>query len=426
MSIAAEESASIARRPRVVIVGGGFGGLACASALGNANVDVTLIDRRNHNLFQPLLYQVATAILSPADISEPLRRTLGRYRNISVVLAEVCSVDTQRKAVLTGEGAPIAYDTLVLATGSVYNYFGHDDWPAVAPGLKTNREARFIRESLLLGFERAEIALDPAERRRNLTAVVVGGGPTGVEMAGAMAELGAFLIERDFRNLARDEFRIILVEASPGVLAGFDPELSAYALKRLQKIGVEVRTRTPVEAIEEGLVTAGGERIEAATIVWGAGVRASPVAQWLGVAPGPSGRVPVEPDLSIADLADVYLIGDVSAAKGEDGKVLPALAQVAKQQGAYLGKALRARLSGRAAGESFKFRNRGSTAVIGRNAAVFQAGRWRLKGRVAWFLWALIHVYLLVNFEKRLLVSVQWLWTYLTRQRNARVIDDRF
>ncbi len=245
MSFPAPVSVSATRRPRVVIVGGGFGGLACASALGNADVDVTLIDRRNHNLFQPLLYQVATAILSPADISEPLRRTLGRYRNISVVLAEVCGVDTEAKAVLTREGAPVGYDVLVLAAGSVYNYFGHDDWPAVAPGLKTNREARSIRESLLLGFERAEGAANQSERRRHLTAVVVGGGPTGVEMAGAMAELGTFLIERDFRNLARDDFRIILVEASPGVLAGFDPDLAAYALERLGKSALRSGRRPP-------------------------------------------------------------------------------------------------------------------------------------------------------------------------------------
>jgi NADH dehydrogenase len=419
--------ANPAGRPRVVIVGGGFGGLACASVLGGADIDVVLIDRRNHNLFQPLLYQVATAILSPADISEPLRRTLARHKNVSVVLAEVTGVDSTLKRVLLTAGAdPVAYDVLVLATGSVYNYFGHDDWKDLAPGLKTNREARCIRERLLMAFERAEIAADPADRRRNLTAVVIGGGPTGVEMAGAMAELGKFLMERDFRHLAPEDFRIILLEASPGILAGFDEHLARYALERLKTIGVQVRTGSPVEGMADGVVTVGGEDIEAETIVWGAGVRSSPVAAWLGLKPGPSGRLPVRADLSVEGLADIYVIGDASAAIDHEGKVLPALAQVAKQQGIYLGGALRARFAGRDDILPFRFRNRGTTAVIGRNAAIFQSGRVKLKGRIAWFLWAVIHVYLLVNFEKRLLVSVQWLWTYLTRQRNARLIDDRF
>lgn len=421
-----EISAPIRKRPRVLIIGGGFGGLACASALGGANADVTLVDRRNHNLFQPLLYQVATAILSPADISEPIRRTLSRYSNIEVVLAEVKDVDPQRKAVITQGGGPIEYDVLVIATGSVYNYFGHEDWQAFAPGLKTNREAREIRERLLLAFERAEIALDPEERRKNLTCVVIGGGPTGVEMAGAIAELGSFLIERDFRRLSREDFRIVLLEAGPQVLSGFDDGLAAYAHDRLIEIGVDLRTGTPVEEVEPESVVAGGERIDASTIIWGAGIRASPVAKWLSVEPGPSGRVPVSTDLSVPGLSDVFIIGDAAAATDEAGKVLPALAQVAKQQGIYLGKALRARFEGRADQAGFTYRSRGITAVIGRNAAVFQSGSFKLKGRTAWFLWALIHVYLLVNFEKRLLVSVQWMWTYLTKQRNARLIDDRF
>ena len=415
-----------ARRHRVVIVGGGFGGLACASQLGGAEVDVTLVDRRNHNLFQPLLYQVATAILSPADISEPLRRTLSRHRNIEVMMAEVTGVDPARKAVITADGGPIEYDTLVLATGSVYNYFGHDEWKEFAPGLKTNREARLIRERLLLAFEMAEVTLDPKERRKHLTCVVVGGGPTGVEMAGAIAELGRFLMERDFHNLSRSDFHILLLEASDGLLAGFDPTLAAYATARLKEVGVDVRTKAPVERISDCAVVAGGETIDASTIVWGAGVTASPVARWLGVEPGRSGRVPVEANLSVKGLADVYVLGDAALGLDEKGSALPALAQVAKQQGIHLGKQLRKSLATGSRPEPFEFKSRGITAVVGRNAAVFQAGRFKLKGRPAWFLWAIVHVYLLVNFEKRLLVSVQWIWTYLTRQRNARLIDDRF
>jgi NADH:ubiquinone reductase (H+-translocating) len=413
------------RRPRIVIVGGGFGGLACAAALGGAPIDVTLIDRRNHNLFQPLLYQVATAILSPANISEPLRRSLGRHVNVSVIMAEMTGIDAVRKAVVLEGSEPVEYDQLVIATGSVDNYFGHDKWAEHAPGLKTNRQARAIREKLLFAFERAEVLLDPDERQAYLTCVVVGGGPTGVELAGAIAELGRFLIERDFKNLSADDLHIVLVEAGPRLLSGFDEKLSDYTLSRLQKTGVDVRLNTAVEAIGDRVVVAGGEEIECRCAIWGAGVKASPVASWLGIEPGRGGRIPVNPDLSLPGFEDIYLIGDVALSNDSSGKPLPALAQVAKQQGHYLGKALRAKAEGRSDAGPFRFHNRGITAVIGRNAAVFQFRRLKLTGRAAWFLWALVHVYLLVNFEKRLIVSVQWLWTFLTRQRNARLIDDR-
>ncbi|PRX10074.1 UNVERIFIED_ORG: NADH dehydrogenase [Martelella mediterranea] len=409
---------------RIAIVGGGFGGLACASKLGGAPVDVTLIDKRNHNLFQPLLYQIATAILSPADISEPLRRTLGKKRNIDVVMAEVVGIDADRKAVLTRDGAPVEYDTLVIATGSVDNYLGHDEWKPHAPGLKTNRDARQVRETLLLAFERAELTLDPDERHKLLTFVIVGGGPTGVELAGAIAELGVFLLRRDFRNIAPEELNIILLEAAPGILSGFDEKLSQYALRRLEARGVDVRVNTPVEAIAAEEVTAGGEKIPTACVIWGAGVRATPVAAWLGVEPQRGGRVAVAPDLSAIGFEDIYVLGDAAAVQGEGGP-FPALAQVAKQQGQYLGRKLRLSAEGKNDNSPFRFRNRGITAVIGRNAAVFQSGRFKLTGRLAWWLWAIVHVYLLVNFEKRLLVSVQWIWTFLTGQRNARLIDDR-
>ncbi|MBR0557066.1 NAD(P)/FAD-dependent oxidoreductase [Ciceribacter sp. L1K23] len=418
----APNTAESARR-RVVIVGGGFGGLACARALGGSDVDVVLIDRRNHNLFQPLLYQVATAALSPADISEPIRQSLARYRNIGVILGEVQDIDVEHQRVVLREGLPVSYDQLVLATGSVYNYFGHETWPSIAPGLKSNREARQIRERLLLTFEKAEITADAAKRKALLTNVIVGGGPTGVEMAGSIAELGQFLIKRDFRNLSRNEFRVLLLEASPDILNGFDVKLVRYARQRLEKMGVEVRTCSPVETMTPTSVVTRDETINTGCIVWGAGVKASPVAQWLGIEAGQGGRVPVEADLRVKAFSNIYVVGDAALLPDDNGKPLPALAQVAKQEGHYLGRMLRHPPTN-APAEPFRFRNRGATAVIGRNAAIFESGNWKLKGFPAWILWAIVHVYLLINFEKRMLVTVQWIWLYLTRQRGARVIDE--
>lgn len=410
--------------PRVVIVGAGFGGLAAARELGNTEVDVTVIDRRNHNLFQPLLYQVATAALSPADISEPIRRTLGRYRNIKVMLAEVTGVDAAAKTVKLDDGNEVAYDRLVIATGSEYNYFGHDDWRAWAPGLKTIHEARLIRQRLLLAFEKAELSHDPEEKKALLTSVIIGGGPTGVEMAGAIAELGHFMITRDFRKLEPDHMRVILIEAGPKILSAFPDNLTAYARQALEKMGVEVMTGVAVEAISKNEVVAGSMRIRTGCVIWGAGVKASPAGRWLGIEGKAGGRIPVEPDLSVTGFPDVYAVGDTALGLAEDGKPLPALAQVAKQEGEYLGKALGASLLAGKPAEPFRFRNRGNTAVVGRNSAIFDFGRWTLKGWFAWLLWALVHVYLLVNFEKRLLVSIQWIWRYLTRQRGARLIDE--
>lgn len=411
-------------KPHVVIIGAGFGGLACAKALGNSDVRVTVIDRRNHNLFQPLLYQVATAALSPADVSEPIRRTLARYDNIRVLMGEVSGIDAEAKQALLADGARISYDRLVIATGSEYNYFGHPDWHKHAPGLKSVHEARQIRHRLLLAFEQAERSTDESEKRRLLTSVVVGGGPTGVEMAGAISELGTFMIANDFDSLAHDQFRVLLVEAGPRILAGFPEDLADYAANYLTRIGVEIRLESAVEEIEATRIRIAGEWLPAGSIVWGAGVKASPAAPWLGIEPGAAGRIPVNDDLTVPGRPGIYALGDTALTLGADKKPLPALAQVAKQQGAYLGKALRAELlSGRTPGP-FAFHNRGNTAVIGRNAAIFDFGRWHLKGRLAWFLWAIVHVWLLVNFEKRLLVSIQWVWRYATRQRGARLIDE--
>jgi len=407
-------------RAQIVILGGGFAGLACARALGNSARDVIVIDRRNHNLFQPLLYQVATAALSPADIAEPIRRTLGRYRNIRVMLAEATGIDAPHKCVTLQGGGRVHYDRLVIATGSQYNYFGNDSWRTWAPGLKTVHEARLIRQRLLIAFERAEMTADPARRRALLTTVIVGGGPTGVEMAGAVSELGRFMIRRDFRNLGDTRLRVLLIEAGPRLLVGFPAELANYAAQHLTSIGVELQCGAPVTALSAGSVTTKRERVEAGCIIWGAGITASPAAGWLGIEPGPGGRLPVGPDLAVQGMDGIYALGDTALAADPDGEPLPPLAQVARQQGHHLGKALR----NDAAAPPFRFRNRGNTAVIGRNAAIFDFGNWQMKGRLAWFLWALIHVALLVNFEKRLLVGMQWSWRYLTFQRGARVIDE--
>lgn len=409
--------------PRIVIVGGGFGGLACARALGNAPALVTVVDRRNHNLFQPLLYQVATAALSPADIAEPIRKTLGRFANMQMFMAEVTGVDAEKRIVATNRGS-LPYDYLVIATGSEYNYFGNDAWRQFAPGLKTIREARQIRQRLLSAFERAEWSADDAERRAFLTSVIIGGGPTGVEMAGAISELGRFMVARDFRHIPPADVRVILVEAGSRILAGFPESLSAYAQQYLDDIGVEVRLGSRVSSVLSDSVTIGEETIPAGTIIWGAGIRPSVAAAWLGLENVARGKIPVGPGLAVSGHPDIYCIGDTAECIGPDGKPLPALAQVAKQQGIYLGNALRRRMAGKQAGEPFRFHNRGNTAVIGRHAAIFDFGTWQMKGRLAWLLWAIVHVYLLVSFEKRLLVSLQWIWRYLTRQRGARIIDE--
>ena len=410
-------------RPHVVIVGAGFGGLACAQALGGRGVRVTIVDRRNYHLFVPLLYQVSTAALSPADIAEPIRKVLRRHPNVAVVMAEVAGVDVPAQRVLIAGGGYIPYDRLVLATGSRYNYFGHDGWAALAPGLKTVSDARQIRASILGGFEQAEICKDPHEQAALTTSVVIGAGPTGVEVAGAIAELARWTLRRNFRNIDPATATVVLVEAGPRILAAFPDELAAYASDRLARMGVEVRTGAEVERVDQGSVKVGGERIRANTIVWAAGIKASPAARWLGVEDDPLGRLPVNADLSVRGFDAIYAIGDTALALDEAGNALPALAQVAKQQGKHLGRNLAAQLESGKPPAAFRFRNRGNTAVIGRHAAIFDFGTHRLKGWIAWLLWAVIHVYLLVAFEKRVVVSVQWFWRWLTHQRGARLIS---
>jgi NADH dehydrogenase len=411
-----------ANRPRVVIVGAGFGGIACAKALGGAPVDVTVIDRNNYHLFIPLIYQVATAALSPADIARPIRRMLARYRNIEVVLGEVTGVDLVARQVRLADAPPLSFDRLVLATGSSYNYFGHDDWRTFAPGPRALEDARMIRARLLLAFERAEVSRDPAEQAALLTTIIIGGGPTGVEMAGAVAELARHSLARDFRHIDPTRARILLVEAGPRLLAAFPERLSDYAQRSLEKLGVTVLTAHSVGNVSEGAVTIDGRVERAGCIVWGAGVYASPAAKWLSIEPDRSGRIPVAPDLSIPNIDGVYVIGDTATLPGADGQPLPALAQVAKQEGAHLGRALRKNLMDGTPIPPFRFHNRGNTAIVGRNAAVFDFGWLHLKGRIGWFLWAIVHVYLLTGFDKRFLVATQWLWSYVTYQTGARLI----
>lgn len=410
--------------PHIVIIGGGFGGLACARALGGSAVRVTLIDRRNHNLFQPLLYQAATAAVPPADIAEPIRKLLSRHLNIRVLLGEAVGVDTRSKAVRLRDGAVVAYDRLVIATGSRDHYFGNDDWPAHAPGLKSIRDARIIRQRLLLAFEKAEQEADPEIQRELITTVVIGGGPTGVEMAGSIVELGRSMISSDFRNIGAKSQRVMLVEGGDRLLSAFPESLSDYAKRTLEGKGVEVLTGTMIETIADGEVRFGDTRIKVGTIVWGAGVKAAPAAEWLGVEADRGGRVAVNGRFEVEGVDGVHCIGDVALCLDGDGEPLPALAQVATQQGRHLGHALRRSLVAGKEPEPFVYRNRGMAAVIGRKAAVINFGTRHMTGRLAWLLWAAIHVYLLANPEKRLFVGFRWAWRFFTRQRGARLIDE--
>lgn len=406
------------QRRRVVVIGGGFGGLACARALAGADIDVTLVDKRNHHLFQPLLYQVSTAALSPADIAIPIRRVLAKARNIRVLLAEVIGIDSHTRRVTLAGGDSLPYDQLVIATGSAYNYFAHPEWKPLAPAPKTIRDARAIRARLLQAFEAAERTDDPERRRALLTFVVVGGGPTGVEMAGTTAELARYTLKGDFRRIDPASARVILAEAGPRLLAAFPEELGRYAADALRKLGVEVRLACAVQAIDEDGVELGGERLAGATVVWGAGIRAADGAAWLGGTSDRNGRIAVADNLSVPGHEGVYAVGDV-ALLVQDGAPLPGLAQVAQQQGVHLGRELRKRPLAR----PFRYRSRGDTAVIGRHAAVYTYGRWRMKGRPAWLLWAIVHVYLLIGFQQRTAVMFQWIWRYFTFERGARLID---
>ena len=408
--------------PRVVVVGAGFGGLRAARALRGAPVQVTVIDRRNHHLFQPLLYQVATAELSPADISATIRGVLRGQRNAEVIMAEVTGVDTEKKHVLMGEDF-IPYDYLVLATGAQHSYFGHDEWSQFAPGLKSIPDATSIRRKVLLAFEKAELEPDPAQQQALLTFIVVGAGPTGVEMAGAIADLAHKSIVRDFRRISPKSARVLLVEAGPRILATFPERLARKAQTELEHLGVEVRTNQAVEQVTECGVVIHGETIQASTIVWAAGVKASPAGKWLCAETDRAGRVIIERNLTLPGHPDIFVIGD-TASLSEQGKPLPGVAPVAMQQGRFVAETIRRRLKGDTAKKAFHYFDKGNLATVGRSFAIADLGPIKLSGFIAWITWLVVHIFYLIGFRNRLLVMIQWAWAYFTYQRGARLIQD--
>jgi NADH dehydrogenase FAD-containing subunit len=421
--VAGTAAVAAGSRPRVVIVGAGFGGLAAARALRKAPVQVTVIDRRNYHLFQPLLYQVATAGLSPADIASPIRGILRHQANAEVLMARVTGVDRARREVLIEDnGRRIPYDYLVIAAGARHAYFGHDEWEAVAPGLKKIDDATAIRHRILVAFEKAETAADPEERRRLLSFVIVGGGPTGVEMAGAIAELAKKTLVKDFRTIDPASARVVLVEGGPRLLTAFPESLSAKARRSLEKLGVEVLTNTPVELCDANGVVSAGKRIEARTILWAAGVQAAPVAKWLEAEKDRAGRVKIEPDLSLPGDPRVLVIGDSATILQPNGQPVPGVAPAAKQMGAYVARVIADRIAGKPVSASFRYRNYGNFATIGRHAAVADFGWLRLSGYLAWLLWGAAHIYFLIGFRNRLAVMLDWMWAYVTYQRGVRLI----
>ena len=409
-------------RPHVVIVGAGFGGIEAAKALHRAPVEVTVIDRQNHHCFQPLLYQVATAALSPAEVAWPIRHILRRQENATVLMAEVTGVDAARQTVQTRSG-PIAYDDLIIATGATHSYFGHDEWAAVAPGLKRIEDATRIRRTLLLAFERAELAADDADRRRLLTFVIVGGGATGVEMAGAIAEIARQTLARDFRRIDPRTSRIILLEAGPRVMPTLPEDLSDYAKRTLGRMGVEVRTSARVTNCDARGVDLDPGRIDAGTIIWAAGVVASPAARWLAADHDRAGRIKVGPDLSLPGQPNVFIIGDTAVVEDASGNAVPGVAPAAKQMGRYVGKLIAARIAGHTL-PPFRYRSVGELATIGRRAAVVKFGRIHLTGFLGWLFWSVVHIYFLIGLKHRFIVAFTWFWDYLTFQRGARLITE--
>lgn len=408
----------------MVIIGAGFGGLNAAVHLRHAPVEVTVIDRRNYHLFQPLLYQVATAALSPAQIATPIRHILSRQKNTFVLMERVIEIDRKSREVVT-DLSRIPFDYLIIATGARHHYFGHEAWERFAPGLKKIDEATEIRGRILTAFELAEATEDDEARRRHLTFAVVGAGPTGVEMAGAIAELARHTVVGDFRRIDPTRTRILLIEAGDRVLASFPPELSEKAVRQLEGLGVEVMLRNAVTACDaEGLTLSGGERILTSSIVWAAGVMASPAAKWLGEASDRAGRVPIGPDLSLVDDPTIFVIGDTAAVTDAKGQVVPGVAPAAKQMGRYAAKVISNRLMGRST-PPFVYRNWGNLATIGRKAAVADFGRIRLSGLLAWLAWSFAHIWFLIGFRNRLFVLIDWAWAYFTYDRGVRLITGR-
>lgn len=406
--------------PHVVIVGGGFGGLWAARHLARSPVRITLIDRVNHHLFQPLLYQVATAGLSMPDIAAPLRHILRRQPNATVLLGDVTDIAPDARCVRCADGSTIDYDYLVVASGARHAYFGHDEWAANAPGLKTLDDALLIRRRVLTAFERAEAETDPLRRAAWLNFVVIGGGPTGVELAGTLAEIARHTLRREFRRVDPSAARVLLVEAGPRVLAALPQSLSEKAADQLRRLGVEVLTGRAVTAVDAEGIALGDERIAARTVLWAAGVAASPLGQRLGVPLDRAGRVFVGDDLSVPGHPEIFVVGDL-ASRSQDGKPVPGVAPAAKQMGTHAARMILARLSG-SAPQPFRYADVGSLATIGRMAAVADLGRVHLSGIIAWWFWLLIHILFLIGFRSRLIVLINWSWSYWTYQRHARII----
>src|SRR6516164_4111471 len=406
---------------KVVIIGAGFGGREAAKSLKRAPAAVTVIDRQNHHCFQPLLYQVATAALSPADIAWPIRHILRKQNNATVLMAEVCGINTSKRLVQV-DSVTIPYDYLVLATGATHSYFGHDEWANVAPGLKRIEDATRIRRHILIAFERAELTNDPAERKRLLTFAIVGGGPTGVEMAGAISEVARQSLAMDFRRIDPTAARIVLIEAGPRIMPTLPENLSGYVRRTLAKKGVEVMTSTRVISCDADGVELEHGRLDAATIIWAAGVVASHAARWLNAEHDRAGRVRVGPDLSVPGHPEIFVVGDTAAVIGQPG--IPGTAPPAKQMGRYVGRLIAARVTGAPSPAPFRYRHMGDLATVGRQAAVVKLGRLELTGFLGWLFWSVVHIFFLIETRDRLIVAFNWLWDYLTFQRGARLITE--
>jgi NADH dehydrogenase len=406
----------------VVVVGAGFGGLEAVHRLDGAPVRITVIDRRNHHLFQPLLYQAATASLSPSEIAWPIRHLLRNRPDVTTLMAAVEGVDKEARRIVLDDGSALAYDTLVLATGARHAYFGHDDWEPFAPGLKTLEDATTIRGRILLAFEEAERERDDEKRAALLTFVIVGAGPTGVELAGTIADLAHATLPEDFRHIDTRKARIVLIEAGPRVLPAIAEDLSAYAHHSLQKLGVEVELDQSVSECTPTGVVYGGKTLTAATVIWAAGVQASPAAQWLDAPADRAGRLEVEPDLTVPGRPEIFAIGDAASVSRPDGRPVPGIAPAAKQQGAYVAHVIRARLAGQTVIPPFRYKHAGDLATIGKRRAVIDFGWIKLRGALAWWIWGLAHIYFLIGLRNRLSVALSWLWNYLRDQRSARLI----
>ncbi len=410
---------------KVVVVGAGFAGLQLVKDLKGAGCEITLIDQRNHHLFQPLLYQVATTLLATSEIAWPIRRVVRSREDVTTLLATVTGVDRKAREVILADGGRVPFDTLVIATGARHAYFGNDQWEADAPGLKTLEDATTIRRRLLLAFERAELTRDEAEREAQLTFVVVGAGATGVELAGIIAELAHRILPHEFRHIDTHRARVLLIEAGPRILPAFREDLAAYAARALERRGVEVKTGVPVTDCSAEGIMLGDKPVPARTVIWAAGVQASPAQQWLAAEADRAGRVKVSETLTLPDDPAIFVLGDTANVES-DGKQVPGIAPAAKQQGTYAARAIRTRLSGKSTEQSpFRYRHMGDLATVGRNAAIIDFGRFQMKGRLAWWVWGIAHIYFLIGARSRLMVAISWLWSYFSGQNSARLITQK-